>query len=144
LKKSRGAIKAPGEVQIIERDGKPVFKGRLPAAEGAAFLKPMEAITHTIGQQEATDQESMSPDVSAETFSSPHCSLESDGCHFPLSATTARRLACDAALVTVLEDDAGNVLNVGRKTRTIPPAIRRTLILRDQGCRFRVRAPGRP
>jgi hypothetical protein len=78
----------------------------------------------------------MSADVSAETFSSPPCPLETDGCHFPLSAETARRLACDAALVTVLEDDAGNVLNVGRKTRTIPPAIRRALALRDQGCRF--------
>jgi hypothetical protein len=75
-------------------------------------------------------------DVSAETFSSPPCSLESGGCHFPLAATTARRLACDAALVTVLEDATGNVLNVGRKTRTIPPAIRRALTLRDQGCRF--------
>jgi hypothetical protein len=38
--------------------------------------------------------------------------------------------------VTVLEDTSGNVLNVGRKTRTIPPAIRRALGLRDQGCRF--------
>jgi hypothetical protein len=52
-------------------------------------------------------------DVSAETFFPPHCTLESDGCHFPLAATTARRLACDAALVTVLEDTAGNVLNQG-------------------------------
>jgi hypothetical protein len=75
-------------------------------------------------------------DVSAETFSTPHCSLESDGCHFPLAATTARRLACDASLLTVLEDTDGNVLNVGRRTRTIPPAIRHALTLRDQGCRF--------
>jgi hypothetical protein len=28
------------------------------------------------------------------------------------------------------------VLNVGRKTRAIPPALRRALRLRDQGCRF--------
>lgn len=35
-----------------------------------------------------------------------------------------------------MEDSAGNVLNVGRKTRTIPPAIRRALKLRDRGCRF--------
>jgi hypothetical protein len=74
--------------------------------------------------------------VSAETFPPHHCALESDRYHFPLAATTARRLACDAALVTVLEDATGNVLNVGRKTRTIPPAIRRALTLRDHGCRF--------
>jgi hypothetical protein len=36
----------------------------------------------------------------------------------------------------VLEDGSGKVLNVGRKTRTVPPAIRRALTLRDQGCRF--------
>ncbi|MDP7455563.1 MAG: DUF222 domain-containing protein [Gammaproteobacteria bacterium] len=54
----------------------------------------------------------------------------------PLATATAQRLACDASLVTVLEDSAGNVLNVGRKTRTVPPAMRRALKLRDQGCRF--------
>ncbi|MEQ9462690.1 MAG: DUF222 domain-containing protein, partial [Haliea sp.] len=32
-----------------------------------------------------------------------------------LSPATARRISCDASLVTVLEDDAGKVLNVGRK-----------------------------
>ncbi|MFU8833379.1 MAG: HNH endonuclease, partial [Wenzhouxiangella sp.] len=30
----------------------------------------------------------------------------------------------------------GQTLNVGRKTRSIPPAIRRALQKRDQGCRF--------
>ena len=30
----------------------------------------------------------------------------------------------------------GSVLNVGRKTRTIPPALRRALDARDRGCRF--------
>ena len=30
----------------------------------------------------------------------------------------------------------GEPLNVGRKTRTIPPAIRRALNARDKGCRF--------
>ncbi|MFQ5661004.1 MAG: DUF222 domain-containing protein [Gammaproteobacteria bacterium] len=64
------------------------------------------------------------------------CSLEYGNAQFPLSAATARRLACDAALVPVLEDGGGDVLNVGRKTRTVPPALRRALKLRDQGCRF--------
>ena len=36
----------------------------------------------------------------------------------------------------------GSVLDVGRKTRTIPPALRRALDARDRGCRFpRVWAP---
>lgn len=53
-----------------------------------------------------------------------------------LAPATVRQLASEASLVTVLEDAKGNVLNVGRKTRTVPPAIRRALILRDRGCRF--------
>jgi hypothetical protein len=53
-----------------------------------------------------------------------------------VSAETSRRLACDASFVTLLEDGEGNPLNVGRKTRTIPPALRRALNARDRGCRF--------
>jgi hypothetical protein len=52
-----------------------------------------------------------------------------------LAPETARRLACDASLVTVLERD-GRPLDVGRKTRTIPPALRRALHSRDRGCQF--------
>ena len=64
------------------------------------------------------------------------CSLECGESHFSLSSATARRLTCDASLVPVLEDGDGNVLNIGRKTRAIPPAISRALRIRDQGCRF--------
>ncbi len=167
-------------------DGMLVFRGRLPAAEGAAFVKAMEAMVPYVGRQEAAEpcmevdappptfpqkradalvamadlamsalaadgkpactadkyqvivhiEADRTENVSAETSAQRRCTLESDACHFPLAATTARRLACDATLVTVLEDSAGAVLNVGRRTRTIPPAIRRALTLRDSGCRF--------
>jgi len=65
-----------------------------------------------------------------------HCTIASGAHHLPLSPATARRLCCDASLVPVLEDARGNVLNVGRKTRAIPPSIRRALQIRDHGCRF--------
>ena len=52
-----------------------------------------------------------------------------------VSAGTARRIACDAGKV-VMRERSGEVLSVGRKTRTIPPPIRRALEFRDQGCRF--------
>jgi hypothetical protein len=65
---------------------------------------------------------------------------ESGTCEFedgPSTAIeTARRLACDASKVEITEDDQGEPLNVGRKTRTIPPALRRALKSRDQGCVF--------
>jgi hypothetical protein len=53
-----------------------------------------------------------------------------------LFVETARRLACDASVVGVVENEQGEPLNVGRKTRSIPPAIRRALSSRDRGCRF--------
>ncbi|MFT3800590.1 MAG: DUF222 domain-containing protein [Burkholderiaceae bacterium] len=53
-----------------------------------------------------------------------------------LAVQTARRLACDASIVRIVEDALGRPLDVGRKTRSIPPAIRRALQARDSGCRF--------
>ncbi len=53
-----------------------------------------------------------------------------------VSAETSRRMACDAAVVGMVHVKEGEVLNVGRRTRTIPPHIRRALEERDRGCRF--------
>ena len=49
---------------------------------------------------------------------------------------TVRRLGCDASTVEIVENEAGEPLDVGRKTRRIPPAIRRALRTRDTGCCF--------
>src|SRR5580765_3514236 len=51
-------------------------------------------------------------------------------------AGTSQRLACDATRVVMRHDAEGRVIEVGARTRTIPPAIRRALQHRDQGCRF--------
>ncbi|MCJ7830066.1 MAG: HNH endonuclease, partial [Desulfobacterales bacterium] len=53
-----------------------------------------------------------------------------------VSAETSRRLSCDAALVRVSHAPDKSILNVGRRTRTISPALRRALEFRDRGCRF--------
>ena len=60
----------------------------------------------------------------------------SGGSHMPGSAETSRRLACDASRVVMRHDDNGHVLEIGARTRTIPPALRRALHHRDRGCRF--------
>ncbi|MCL7962244.1 MAG: HNH endonuclease, partial [marine benthic group bacterium] len=52
-----------------------------------------------------------------------------------VSAETSRRLACDASVVTIRQGGS-ETLDVGRRTRTVPPAIRRALEARDRGCRF--------
>ena len=52
-----------------------------------------------------------------------------------LAPETVRRMACDASLVTIAERNR-RPLTVGRKTRSIPPALRRALHSRDRGCQF--------
>ena len=69
-------------------------------------------------------------------------SILEDGVRVP--AGTSRRIACDASRVVMTHDRArsltfpttASVLDVGRKSRTVPPAIRRALDRRDGGCRF--------
>lgn len=74
--------------------------------------------------------------VDAETLQTGcagRCEIE-DGTH--IAAETARRLACDSSVVAIVEDKHGEPLSVGRKTRSIPPALQRALRSRDKGCRF--------
>ncbi len=53
-----------------------------------------------------------------------------------LPIETVKRLTCDGSLVTVIENGTGEPLNIGRKRRSVPPAIRRALWSRDRGCSF--------
>jgi 5-methylcytosine-specific restriction endonuclease McrA len=54
--------------------------------------------------------------------------------HVP--AGTSRRLACDASRVVMRHDEHGRLVEIGVRTRTIPPALRRALCHRDRTCRF--------
>ena len=54
----------------------------------------------------------------------------------PLGLAAVRRIACDAALSTVLLGEAGEPLAVGRSRRVVSGALRRALVARDGGCRF--------
>jgi hypothetical protein len=64
----------------------------------------------------------------------PGQSVLEGGTH--VSAETSRRLACDASRVVMRHEPDGRVVEVGARTRTIPPALRRALHHRDRGCRF--------
>jgi hypothetical protein len=72
-----------------------------------------------------------------DTSSEPE--LAARRCHIErgpaIAPETARRLACDSAIVHITQHD-GEPLSVGRKTRTIPAAIRRAVKARDKYCRF--------
>jgi 5-methylcytosine-specific restriction endonuclease McrA len=63
----------------------------------------------------------------------PGQSLLEDGPR--VSAETSQRLACDASRVVMRHDEDGRTVEVGARTRTIPPALRRALHHRDRGCR---------
>jgi hypothetical protein len=64
----------------------------------------------------------------------PGQSVLEEGGHVP--AGTSRRLACDASRVVMRHDGDGQVVEVGARTRTIPPVLRRALQHRDRSCRF--------
>ena len=51
-------------------------------------------------------------------------------------ATLVRRLACNAGVIPVVLGGRSEAVDIGRKARTFPAAIRRLLVARDQGCTF--------
>ena len=92
------------------------------------------------------------PHISAETFEVSEAAFErvapetdldagqavieqAGGLH--LGKEAARRVACDAGIVVLRHAAGGEVLDVGRRTRTVPSAMRRALQSRDRGqCQF--------
>ena len=54
----------------------------------------------------------------------------------PITASTIRKLACDADIIPVVLGGDGQVLDIGRASRVFPPHIRKALVARDQGCAF--------
>ena len=75
----------------------------------------------------------LDPTTLADTADPGHSYLEG----IRLAPETTRRLTCDGALVPVRTDEEGRVLDMGRRRRTVPPALRRALEVRDGGsCRF--------
>jgi hypothetical protein len=81
-----------------------------------------QVVVHVVGERRA---------ATALPQDDPHIE---DGPHVP--AETSRRIACDCSLLGIREDENSEPLSIGRKTRSIPPAMRRALRIRDGGCRF--------
>jgi hypothetical protein len=101
--------RADGAVALAE-----AALGGKPGGEGGSVRSPVEVVVHV----QAGDLEGRTE--------------LGDG----ISAEVSRRLLCDAGVVPILEDERGKTIDVGRKTRTIPAALRRALDARDGGCRF--------
>jgi hypothetical protein len=54
----------------------------------------------------------------------------------PVTASTIRKIACDADIIPILLGSEGRILDIGRTSRVFPPHIRKALNARDQGCAF--------
>ena len=93
-------------------------------------------LAHDVLESPGADRQQIVVHVAAETLRSGSagcCGIE----HGPsIPAETARRFACDASVVALVEDEDGEPLNVGRKTRIVSAPLRRLLTARDKGCCF--------
>lgn len=145
-------------------DGSLRIEARLPADDGALVLNALNAMADApdigedyvpapaaacqadalvaLAKRAGVDGGSSTPTpelvvhVDAATLASDEVVERSELADGPtLPAETVRRLGCDASVVRIVERD-GQPLTVGRRTRTIPPALRRALRSRDDGCRF--------
>jgi hypothetical protein len=142
-----------------EADGSLVVRARLAPEDGALFVRALEASRDRLAEDARGSAEPRRPTAAESLVAMAGRSLSGEAAGSPaeqyqvvvhveakdgtavledgvaLSPETAERLACDAAVVEIVERD-GEPLSVGRKTRTVPPSIRRALQRRDHRCQF--------
>jgi hypothetical protein len=147
-------------------DGSLRVEGRLPAAEGGLVLNALQAFDRgpqeedaNVASPAAARRADALVAMARAAVEGPTKAGEAERCELvvhvdaatlaadevveraaladgpALAPETVRRLGCDAAVVRIVERD-GRPLTVGRRRRTIPPALRRALRSRDGGCRF--------
>ncbi len=126
--RARAAAEGGGEAE-------PPTRGQQQADALAVLAET--ALQHGLDPGPGSERYQVVVHVDAAALADPdqpgQCALE-DG--VGVSAETSRRLACDATRVVLRHAGHGPVLDVGRRTRAIPPALRRALQARDRGCRF--------
>ena len=137
------------------------FRGSVPVDDGARLLKAIERSmpdrdpTHrrTLGQRQADGLVALAsvkvagdadPDratvvavveLAAICDDDPQATAELETGE-PLATETARRLVCDSRLSVLVQDRDGRAVGVGTTQRTVGPALRRALMVRDGHCRF--------
>jgi hypothetical protein len=74
-------------------------------------------------------------DLGVLTGTGPGISETDDGVVLPPS--TVERISCDSSVSRIVMGPNSEPLDVGRKTRIIPPALRRAVIARDRHCQHR-------
>jgi hypothetical protein len=140
-----------------DEDGTWVLRGRLGAEEAAVLNEALAALRGSAEPREDGESASTTGERNADALvamaggaavhpevtvlvevealageSQGRCELDSGA---PLATETARRLCCDAGIVVSTHRN-GKVLDVGRRRRTIHPALGRALRTRDGCCQF--------
>ena len=117
------------ETDVTAETRKPIAERRADAlAEMAESY-----LVHGPAESTSADRYQVMLHVTVET-SDDNASYLEDGPH--VTAETSKRLCCDASISRLVEDEKGEPLSIGRKSRVIPPAMRRALKARDKQCRF--------
>ena len=162
IRKGRAQLSTPPELNWhTAENGDMVIRARLPKACGALLVAAIEqdldllahpqdphaadaeplavrraqALVHLAERALTPDAPSGRPQSAADRYL-----IHLDYDDPDLSEAARQRLSCDAAVV--LHDDKRDsegeisALNVGRKTRIVPAAMRRAIVRRDKGCRF--------
>ena len=147
-----------------DHDGCLVMKARIPADQGELIVKALEMVideqdlseepepiaarradalcevaetymNNSENSGSTADRYQLVVHVSADQVPSGQTHRHLDnGPH--VTAVTSKRIACDCSKTMITEDENGEPLNIGRRSRSIPPPMRRALKARDGGCRF--------
>ena len=141
LEKCKGEIAESG----LENDGK---WDDLARSADALVLMARRSLS---GRFRGIDESDEDPDTdpldsaeSPESSGSGHLvmvhvdesALRGKGGASDLPIRTVKRLLCDGPAVGIVENGNGEPLSIGRKSRTVPTAMRRALDARDRTCRF--------
>ena len=131
------AREAAGEARRVSAGASPA-PSELPAAaaNGAAARSPLrDEFAGYGGGATAHVSAEIAPDTDTDLDAGLAVIEQAGGLH--LGRETARRVGCDAGVVVLSHGTDGEVLDVGRRTRTVPSALRRALHSRDRGqCQF--------
>ena len=111
----------------------PASEPAAPATDAAAGQAPIEP---AVGLYLAAAAHAGGPAAAAPGPDAGQAVIEQAG-GIHVGKEAARRVACDAGLVVLRHGPDGGVLDVGRRTRTLPTALRRALEGRDRNqCQF--------
>ena len=130
-----GAAAVDALIDLVAAGAQALHDAGGPPAEGRYLLQVI--VEQAVLEHPDTDHDTTpaTPDAARRSMADPAgvCQV-ADGPG--LSAHTARRVACDATVTTITQDGRGNLLDQGRKRRTVSRLQKLALQHRDRHCQY--------